>query len=103
MRDTDYKKWCDAWEEFFATQDGKQFLANEKTMTYDKITQGYVIQRFNDQGDCVNQEFVAGDVCEYEFDGSPINSEDMPVAGREYYPFNMQQPMWGTEANATNS
>ncbi len=60
-------------------------------MTYNKITNGFVIQEFNDAGECIGQEFVAGDV-EYEFDDTPINVMDMPLAGREYQAFDMVQP-----------
>ena len=61
-------------------------------MLYYKITHGYVMQKFNDLGDCVEQEFVAGDEVEYEQDGSPINMIHMPRKGHEYHPFNMEQP-----------
>lgn len=69
--------------------------ANQKgiKMNYVKITHGYVQQTFNDQGDCIEQMFVAGDDCEYETDeGDPINPTDMPFGGIEYFPFEMKQP-----------
>jgi len=87
-------------------------------MLYSKITPGMVRQIFNDQGECIAQEFIASnedveyeqmDVTpEYIFDIVPnlkgvipryspeyaveINSEDMPFCGNEYYPFIMEQP-----------
>jgi hypothetical protein len=65
-------------------------------MLFRKITGGgVVIQTFNDAGECIKQEFKIcdhGDV-EYETeDGDPINMQDMPLAGREYFPFAMRQP-----------
>ena len=58
-------------------------------MLFNKITLGHVIQTFNDVGEFISQEFVAGDVVEYEVDGDPINMMDMPLGGREYHPFDM--------------
>lgn len=61
-------------------------------MLFDKLTNGIVVQTFNDAGECVSQHFIASDV-EYETsDGDPINCEDMPLAGKEYNPFDMVQP-----------
>ena len=61
-------------------------------MLYKKISEGYVEQTFNDAGECIQQHFIAGEV-EYETeDGDPINSMDMPLGGREYFPFDMKQP-----------
>jgi hypothetical protein len=64
----------------------------ENMITYDKITTGYVAQRFDDKGNCVSQEFISSDECTWEYDGYEINVGDMPLAGREYFPFDMQQP-----------
>lgn len=64
--------------------------------TFDKITTGFVIQTFNDAGECIRQEFIAGDQVDYEFDGYPINVTDMPLKGDEYQPFNMVQPLGET-------
>lgn len=62
-------------------------------MLYRKITEGCVVQVFNDAGECIGQQFHAGDEVEYETgEGLPINSEDMPLAGREYHAFDMAQP-----------
>lgn len=66
-------------------------LTLEKTMRFAKITEGHVIQLFDDTGKFLRQKFVAGDQCEYETeDGDPINVSNMPLAGREYHPFTMQ-------------
>lgn len=63
-------------------------------MLYDKLTHGTVVQTFNDQGDCIGQQFEAGDQVDYKTteDGLDINQEDMPLGGREYFPFDMVQP-----------
>ncbi len=42
-------------------------------MNYNKMTIGFVIQTFNDEGECLSQEF-------------------MPFGGDEYFPFDMVQP-----------
>lgn len=63
-------------------------------MLFNKITHGHVIQTFNDAGECIKQEFIAGDPVEYETsEGDPINLMDMPKAGNEYFPFDMKQPL----------
>ena len=63
-------------------------------MLFNKITVGFVIQTFNDQGECVEQEFVAGDEVSYETkDGDEINEIHMPFGGNECYPFSMEQPI----------
>jgi len=54
-----------------------------------KITSGAMIQEFNEKGEFVRQYFQAEDQVEwidYE-SGYEINSEDTPLAGREYHPF----------------
>lgn len=62
-------------------------------MNFVKITFGHVEQIFNDTGECIGQFFIAGDRVEYETqEGDEINSEDMPLAGREYQNFTMMQP-----------
>jgi hypothetical protein len=56
---------------------------------YKKITYGFVVQEFADEGACSEQSFVAGDQVEYEdADGNPI---DVPEK-EQYQPFNMEQP-----------
>ena len=57
-------------------------------MLFKKITEGCAIQTFNDVGEFLCQEFVAGDSVAYVTkDGDPINSADMPLGGNEYHPF----------------
>jgi hypothetical protein len=58
---------------------------------YKKITVGYVIQVFNNAGEFVSQEFIAGDDVSYECEGDGINCMDMPLGGNEYQPFDMVQ------------
>jgi hypothetical protein len=54
---------------------------------YNKITAGFVIQEFDEQGTCIHQEFVAGDQVDYEMrDGETI------PAPEPYFPFDMLQP-----------
>ena len=56
-----------------------------------KVTTGFVIQIFDtDLGQFISQEFVAGDQCDYEVDGEPVDSSLLMVDGKEaYLPFNM--------------
>ena len=67
-------------------------------MLFKKFTHGYVEQIFNDAGECIKQEFRANEATddrsvEYETeDGDPINVMNMPLAGREYFPYDMRQP-----------
>lgn len=63
-------------------------------MLYRKVTEGFVIQVFNDAGECIAQRFVAAGDCDYETgEGDPINSESMPLGGNEYHPFDMVAPL----------
>lgn len=66
-------------------------------MTYNKVTQGYVVQEFNDQGTCLRQYFVIEEEPSFEMVDSEdniveINMSDMPFGGNEYYPLLMEQP-----------
>jgi hypothetical protein len=63
-------------------------------MLFKKITPGFVEQTFNDTGECVKQQFIlADDGTEWETeDGDAINSMQMPLAGREFFPYEMRQP-----------
>jgi hypothetical protein len=62
-------------------------------MLYNKVTIGFVVQTFNDEGECLSQEFMASDETTYELeDGTAINQEDMPFGGNEYFSFDMVQP-----------
>ncbi len=54
-----------------------------------KITTGFVIQTYNDNGKCTSQEFIAGDQVDWETDdGQPIEAP----GNEEYQPFDMVQP-----------
>lgn len=67
-------------------------------MIINKITTGFVIQSFDtDSQNWVDQEFIAGDQCEYETeDGNPISLQnflDRVVSNVEpYLQYNMVQP-----------
>lgn len=57
-------------------------------MTVNKITPGYVIQTYDDKGQCLSQEFVAGDPVDWETqEGITIDPPE-----HEYQPFDMVQP-----------
>ena len=61
-------------------------------MLFRKITNGTVVQTFNDAGEFLHQEFIAVRHVEYETeDGDPINVENMPLGGAEYMSFDMVQ------------
>lgn len=56
---------------------------------FKKITVGFVIQEFNEQGKCVHQEFIAGDQVDWEDEmGDPISVRE----DAEYQSFEMVQP-----------
>lgn len=60
-------------------------------MIYNKITIGFVSQRFDSEtGKCISQEFIAGDDVQYEDEeGEPLGD----LSNEEtYFPFNMEQP-----------
>jgi hypothetical protein len=57
-----------------------------------KITTGFVVQEYNDDGICTGQEFVAGDQVDWEDDDG--NSIDCP-GNDTYQPFEMVQPETG--------
>lgn len=57
-------------------------------MSIKKITTGFVIQTYNeDTGDCIGQEFIAGDQVDYE---DEQGESCKPFAA--YFPFDMIQP-----------
>lgn len=59
-----------------------------------KITIGFVIQDFDDNGRCIHQEFIAGDEVNWETeDGEAIEIENQPDNDDWYHPFNMVQPV----------
>jgi hypothetical protein len=60
-------------------------------MIFHKITEGWVVQRFNDAGEFMDQEFHAGEQVDFESeDGTILMGEDMPLGGTEYHPFTME-------------
>lgn len=63
-------------------------------MLFCKMTDGFVVQVFNDAGEFLGQRFVADDtVAFYTGEGDFINRENMPLGGDEYAPFDMAQPI----------
>jgi len=69
-------------------------------MIINKITTGFVIQVFDtDLGKFIEQDFIAGDECEYENEnGKPVDASLLKVAGKEaYLPFDMVDPDKGTD------
>jgi hypothetical protein len=65
-------------------------------MIVDKITIGFVIQRFDtDSQRFISQEFVGSDQVDYEIDGDSIDYEDFEDlldSHSGYFPFEMVQP-----------
>lgn len=54
-----------------------------------KVTNGYVIQTFDDEGKCLDQEFIAEDGCTWEDEYGEELHEDIE---HDYFPFHMVQP-----------
>jgi len=70
-------------------------MSEEKSKTFNKVTIGFVIQKFSrDEDDiarCKEQTFIAGDQVDFETpDEKPLCSNE--VEPYEYFPFNMEQP-----------
>ena len=60
-------------------------------MEFRKITEGCVIQEFDDDGKCVSQRFVAGDNVEYEDGfGGTLPPEKVEVASKVYQPYHIK-------------
>lgn len=59
-------------------------------MLYNKIIVGFVSQQYDSEtGECVFQEFIAGDDVSYENEeGDPVE----PPENEVYFPMNMIQP-----------
>ena len=57
-------------------------------MSFNKVTSGDVVQVFDDNGNCISQEFIAGEV-EFENLYIPIESD---IVQNAYFPFEMIQP-----------
>lgn len=51
-----------------------------------KITAGFVVQKFDNKGKCLSQEFVSGDQVDFEIGHEPTDHYDY------YFPFHMVQP-----------
>lgn len=54
-----------------------------------KITVGFVIQNYNDEGKCISQEFVAGDHVDWEDDEGEIEIDEPDFPD---FPMDMIQP-----------
>lgn len=70
---------------------------------YKKITVGFVIQNYDENGKCIDQEFIAGDDITYEDeDGDvicdPYNDERYSIPDDQAeMPFDMVQPQNSVE------
>jgi hypothetical protein len=65
------------------------------TTMFKKITTGFVIQDYDENGKCISQSFVAGDDVQFEDkNGNPLETDDGEKIERnhEYFPFDMVQP-----------
>lgn len=73
-----------------------------RTVGRRKITHGHVIQTFDDNGKCIEQEFNAGDEVEWESeDMEPLDEADDRTEC-EYQPFHMVHPQAMTVALVGN-
>ena len=71
---------------------GSKPFTTEENM-FEKITEGTVVQRFDNTGKCIRQDFHAGDIVEYSTPmGDPLDPTELPLSGGEYQPFDMVQP-----------
>ena len=62
-------------------------------MAYQKVTVGFVVQAFQDDGTPLSQEFVAGDEVSYESRNEEDFGEPIDVPENDtYLPFDMVQP-----------
>lgn len=62
-------------------------------MVYQKIVEGYVRQVFDENGNLIKQEFVAGDDVEYlDENDNPILIDEEVHVYDFYHPFEMCQP-----------
>lgn len=68
----------------------------KKASSFRKITNGFVVQYFerdeNGVAQCVSQEFVAGDSCDYETDADHGDVKVLDEQGEKYQPYDMVQP-----------
>ena len=59
---------------------------------FNKVTNGYVVQTFDNKGEFVEQEFIADDEVTFENEyGETLNLKELPKQGDEYFPFDMLQ------------
>ena len=62
-------------------------------MLLKKITTGFVVQTYDmDKGAWIDQEFVAGDQCDYEVNGEAVDGDHPFFSKEPYLPFEMVQP-----------
>jgi len=63
-------------------------------MIYRKMIYGCVVQMFNDDGKCISQRFEPERRnFDYETsEGDEIHKHDMPLRGKENFPYMMRQP-----------
>jgi hypothetical protein len=59
---------------------------------FHKYTQGHVKQSFDETGKCLGQDFVAGDIVEWEDENGARIVVLPPVVLNSYQPFDMLQP-----------
>jgi len=60
--------------------------------TFNKVTVGFVVQKFNEIGEFVEQEFIASDEVSYENKyGESLDLKELPKHGDEYFPLDMVQ------------
>jgi len=59
---------------------------------FTKTTEGWVVQDFNEHGDCISQEFFCGDMCDYN-DAETKLPIINPPENETYFPYNMEQPI----------
>lgn len=85
---------CGFYDHFYCSD----VVKNMRTAGRRKISYGHVIQTFNDDGKCIEQEFVAGDQVEWEDE----NDGFIPTPVHDYQPFHMVQPQGMTVALVGN-
>jgi len=67
---------------------GKDNTTGMQIVSRKKITVGFVIQTYDDCGDCVSQEFIAGDQVDWENEKGGF----IPTPVHNYQSFDMVQP-----------
>lgn len=64
-------------------------------MEYNKVIVGFVVQSYRD-GECVRQEFIAGDEVSRE-DPATGNSIEVDMKAEQYQPMEMIQPVGASD------